>query len=86
MNPNFPKIWSSIFGDFKASSNLIVKNIKSKGRTCMGRMLYCVFFWAVLGSALCTLHSALLSRSDKFWQGDVYSGLARLGEHWSFWE
>jgi hypothetical protein len=56
MNPNFPKIWSSIFGDFKASSNLIVKNIKSKGRTCMGRMLYCVFFWAVLGSALCTLH------------------------------
>jgi hypothetical protein len=78
MNPNFPKIWSSIFGDFKASSNLIVKNTKCKEGTW--DVLLCVllgFFWV--------LHSAL-SRGDKFWQGDVYTGLARLGGHWSFWE
>ena len=45
-----PKIWSSISGGFRASSNL---NVKKAEYTEHGMAVGCsaVFFWAVLGSA-----------------------------------
>ena len=74
MNPNFPKIWSSIFGDFKASSNLIVKNTKGKEGTW--DVLLCV----LLGFfGFCTLHSVAVTNFGREtfiqgWHGSADTG------------
>lgn len=61
MNPNFPRNWTPISRDFKASSNLNVKrlNTKSKGWTWDGPPRSAGPFWILQSAESC---------SDKFWE------------------